>query len=115
MAITTTFYVDHAPVIEIVRFVRRHLPGTKIVLGGPHVFNIAGDFDEETQDFIFGALGADIYIIDSQGEDTLARVVSRLRGGPATSTECPTSVSRPTMRRFIVRCACPRITTSTIT
>jgi p-methyltransferase len=81
VAITTTFYVDPAPIIEVVRFVRERAPGTRVIVGGPHVFNIASDFDEETQDFLFQQIGADIYIIDSQGEDTLARVASRLRAG----------------------------------
>ena len=81
VAITTTFYVDPAPIVEVVRFVREHAPETKVIVGGPHVLNIASDYDDETQDFIFRHIGADIYIIDSQGEDTLARVISQLRKG----------------------------------
>ncbi len=81
VAITTTFYIDHAPIIEIVEFVRQHSPRTKIVVGGPHIYNLSSDLDEETQDYVFQQIGADIYIIDSQGESTLASLMCELRKG----------------------------------
>lgn len=81
VAITSTFYVDHAPIVEVVEFVRQHSPRTKIVVGGPHIYNISSDLDAETQDFVFDHIGADIYIIDSQGEDTLAQLMGELRQG----------------------------------
>ena len=72
VAITTTFYVDNAPVIELVEFTRKHSPNTKVIVGGPHIYNLASDHDEDTQSHIFeNVIGADIYIIDSQGEATL--------------------------------------------
>jgi p-methyltransferase len=81
VAITTTFYVDHDPIIEIVNFIREHNPTVKIIVGGPHIHNIGSDHDEETQEYIFDLLGADIYIIDSQGENTLSRVLKQLTNG----------------------------------
>ena len=81
VAITTTFYVEHAPVVEVVEFVRKRCPETKIIVGGPHAFNLALDYDADTLEFILGLIGADIYIIDSQGESTLAMVMSALRDG----------------------------------
>jgi radical SAM PhpK family P-methyltransferase len=90
VAITTTFYVEDDPIIEIVDFVRRHRPDTKIIVGGPHIFNRAADFDTDTLAFIFRRMGADIYIIDSQGELTLSKVVAALRDGdPARLREIP--------------------------
>jgi radical SAM PhpK family P-methyltransferase len=87
VAITTTFYVDDAPIIELVGFIRKHSPTTKIILGGPHVFNLALDHDQDTHEYIFEAvIGADIYIIDSQGEDTLSKVLERLRGDDPLDT-----------------------------
>jgi p-methyltransferase len=76
VAITTTYYVDPTPIIDIVQFVREHgNPETKIIVGGPHIFNNAFNNvlkeDAITQDYIFGRMGADIYITDSQGETTL--------------------------------------------
>lgn len=79
VAITTTLYVDYSPIVEIVKFVRQHNALTKIIVGGPHVFSICSDRDPETQDFIFREIGADIYIFDSQGELTLAKVLAELR------------------------------------
>jgi p-methyltransferase len=86
VAITTTFYIDNAPIIEIVEFIRRYNPNTKIIVGGPHIFNLASDLDQETQEYVFETiLGADIYVIDSQGENTLSQVLARLRGGQPLS------------------------------
>jgi radical SAM PhpK family P-methyltransferase len=84
VAITTTYYVDPTPIIDIVQFVREHGgPETKIIVGGPHIFNSAFNNvlkeDPITQDYIFGRMGADIYITDSQGEMTLSRVLQQLR------------------------------------
>jgi p-methyltransferase len=78
VAITTTFYVDYQPIIEIVRFVRELCPQTKIIVGGPHIFNSVLDFDAETFEFVLQEIGADIYIVDSQGESTLAAVLTCL-------------------------------------
>jgi radical SAM PhpK family P-methyltransferase len=80
VAITTTLYVDHAPIQDIVAFVRSRNPETKIVVGGPHIFNICSTHAPVAQDFIFQAIGADVYIADSQGELTLSRVLQQLRG-----------------------------------
>src|SRR4051812_36669885 len=57
VAITTTFYIEDDPVTEIVRFVRQHCPQTKIIVGGPHIFNRAADFDADTLGTIFGRIG----------------------------------------------------------
>ncbi|HEX8353405.1 MAG TPA: PhpK family radical SAM P-methyltransferase [Pyrinomonadaceae bacterium] len=84
VAITTTLYVDYAPIVDVVNFVRRHNPRTKIIVGGPHVFSICSDRDEATQDYIFQEIGADIYIFDSQGELTLSKVLAELRDAEGT-------------------------------
>ena len=85
VAITTTYYVDPTPVIGIVEFVRRHAPETRIVIGGPHVFNtvfnnVLAD-DVVTQDYLLHRMGGDIYITDSQGEASLVGVLTALRDG----------------------------------
>ncbi|HYJ84950.1 MAG TPA: PhpK family radical SAM P-methyltransferase [Pyrinomonadaceae bacterium] len=79
VAITTTFYVDSAPIVEVVKFVRKHCPDTKVIVGGPYALNIALDLDAETLEFVLQEIGADIYVIDSQGESTLAKVVECIR------------------------------------
>jgi radical SAM PhpK family P-methyltransferase len=78
VAITTTLYVEYSPIVEIVEFIRQHNPRTRIIVGGPHVYSICSDRDEETQDYIFQEIGADIYIFDSQGELTLSKILAAL-------------------------------------
>lgn len=79
VAITTTVYTTARPVIEIVEFIREHNPDTKIIVGGPHIFNTCSDHDDDTQDFLLAEMGADIYVFDSQGELTLSRLLLALR------------------------------------
>lgn len=79
VAITTTFYVENGPIEEIAKFVRQYSPDTRIIVGGPHIFNICEAVDATTQDYLFKSLGADIIVFDSQGESTLGEVVARLR------------------------------------
>src|SRR5262249_2461286 len=81
VAITTTYYIDNAPVVEIAAFVRRHSPTTKIILGGPHVFNLAFDLKKDMLPMVFNMIGADIYVVDSQGEKTLSEVLACLGSG----------------------------------
>ncbi|CAM2068627.1 Radical SAM protein [Sulfidibacter corallicola] len=88
VVITTTYYIDHAPIVEIVKFVRKHNPNVDIIVGGPHIFNTASDLDEKTQDLVYRHIGANIYIIDSQGEQSLHRVLEARREG-ASLAEIP--------------------------
>jgi radical SAM PhpK family P-methyltransferase len=87
VALTTTFYVDDEPIIELVDFIRQHCPETKIIVGGPHVFNLHTHYDAATQAFLWKKLGADIYIYDPQGEATLNRVLHHLRDTPEKSLD----------------------------
>src|SRR4051812_38676077 len=86
VAITTTYYVDNAPIVEIVKFVRRHSPGTRIIVGGPHVYNLSSDLEKDMLPLVFDLIGADVYVIDSQGEKTLSEVLACLRGGGNLAT-----------------------------
>jgi p-methyltransferase len=79
VAITTTYYYDAVPIREIVEFVRRRSPSTKIVVGGPHIFNLCSDLDERSQDIAFAEIGADVYVFDSQGELTLSRICEQMQ------------------------------------
>jgi radical SAM PhpK family P-methyltransferase len=79
VAITTTFYLRHGPITEIVRFVKDHSPETKVIVGGPHIYDICSTRDVDTQNDLFKQVGADIYIYDSQGEETLFRTLQCLR------------------------------------
>lgn len=83
VAVTTTFYVSNAPAVEIVQAVRRRRPGVPIVLGGPLIANLARRFPGATLRIALEQLGADYYIVESQGEETLARLVAALARGAA--------------------------------
>ena len=79
VAITTTFYIDNAPIAEIAEFVKKHSPSTKIIVGGPRMFHMFSDYPEKRWPFLLKSIGADIYVFDSQGELTLARTVKELK------------------------------------
>lgn len=80
VALTTTFYVLNHPLHEMIEFIRRHAPDTKIVVGGPL---IANHFRRHSIELghLLGDIGADLYIHESQGELTLAQLVEALRDG----------------------------------
>ena len=88
VALTTTFYVDDEPIIELVDFIRQHCPDTKIIAGGPHIFNLHTHHDAATQEFLWKKLGADVYVYDPQGEGTLNRILQHLRKTPEKSLDC---------------------------
>jgi radical SAM PhpK family P-methyltransferase len=80
VAITTTFYVLNFPVTEMVEFIRSHNPKVKIVVGGPLIANHARNY--EGGDELKSALddiGADIYVIEGQGEIALSQIVQCLK------------------------------------
>ena len=81
VAITTTFYVVNLPVNEMVEFIRRHNPRTKIVVGGPLVSNHARNSHGEAFKAALDDMGADIYVVEGQGEATLTQIVECLRQG----------------------------------
>jgi p-methyltransferase len=81
VAITTTFYVVNLPVNEMVEFIRRHNPRTKIVVGGPLIANHVRNYQGDALKPALADMGADVYVIEGAGELTLAGVVSCLKEG----------------------------------
>jgi len=81
VAVTTTFYVSSAPAVEVIQAVRQRHPHVPIVVGGPLIANLARRFPGATLRIALEQLGADIYIVESQGEATLARLVACLAAG----------------------------------
>lgn len=81
VAVTTTFYVTNEPAAEIVAAVRRLRPGVPVVVGGPLVANHARRFTGAQLEVALEGIGADIYVVEAQGEQTLERVVRALREG----------------------------------
>ena len=79
VAITTTFYVMNLPVNEMVEFIRSHNSNVKIVIGGPLIANHKRNNPDGRLTAALADIGADIYVIEGQGEATLARIVSCLQ------------------------------------
>ncbi|HKX30463.1 MAG TPA: PhpK family radical SAM P-methyltransferase [Blastocatellia bacterium] len=86
VAITTTFYVLNFPVTDIVRFIKHHRPAVKVVVGGPLIANHARNNAGAAFESAILDIGADIYVIEGQGEQTLSTIVDCLkRGGDLAS------------------------------
>jgi radical SAM PhpK family P-methyltransferase len=81
VAITTTFYVLNFPVNEMVEFIRERNPRVKIVVGGPLIANHARNYRGDELDAALRDIGADVFVVEGQGERTLSQVVSALRAG----------------------------------
>lgn len=81
VAITTTLYVSPHPILEVVSFIRQYNKTAKIILGGPYVSNQAKMDDPESLQLLFKYLGADFYVISSEGEASLAGILNALKNG----------------------------------
>jgi len=100
VAITTTFYVENGPITELVKFIRERSPKTKVVVGGPHIYNICTHYDTLTQGMVLKEIGADVYVYESQGELTLAKILTALRPGGAGIGSVPNLVYTEDKKRF---------------
>lgn len=81
IGITTTLLVLNFPVIEIVASIREHHPQTKIVVGGPLIANHARNYQGDELRSALADTGADIFVIEGQGESTLAAILAALKNG----------------------------------
>jgi anaerobic magnesium-protoporphyrin IX monomethyl ester cyclase len=81
VVVTTTLYVTPNPAIEVVRFVKEHCPETTVIVGGPFVSTYAKQASRAVLARTFGLMGADVYVISSEGELALSRVLESLRAG----------------------------------
>lgn len=81
VALTTTFYFDPEPLKEIIAVVRERSPATRIIVGGPYIANLDRSSPPAVQDYVLRDIAADVYVIESQGEASLAKVLAALRDG----------------------------------
>jgi p-methyltransferase len=81
VAITTTFYVVNFPVSEMVEFIKEHNPQVKVVVGGPLVANHVRNYHGDECAPALADIGADIYVVEGQGEWTLWQIVQTLKNG----------------------------------
>ena len=77
VAITTTLYTSARPVRKIVRWIRKYMPASHIVVGGPWIMTAHNEFDSST----FNYLGADSYIVSGEGGAELISLVKGFRAG----------------------------------
>jgi radical SAM PhpK family P-methyltransferase len=81
VAITTTFYVVNFPASEMVQYIRGRNDRAKIVVGGPLIANHTRNYSGDQLAAAFADIGADIFVVEGQGEATLAAIVQCLRDG----------------------------------
>jgi radical SAM PhpK family P-methyltransferase len=81
IAITTTLYVSPQPILEIISFIKEYNRDAKIILGGPYVSNQAKMTEQETAQSLFKYVGADFYVISSEGELALVNILNALKKG----------------------------------
>jgi radical SAM PhpK family P-methyltransferase len=79
VAITTTLYVVPWPIQEIIRFVRQHSPKARIVVGGPYISNSVKGVTRGDAEAHFDALGADYYVMSSEGEQALVNLIQAIK------------------------------------
>ena len=79
VAITTTFYVVNLPLVEMIEFIREHNSKVKIVVGGPLINNHHRNYTGDEFRAALDDIGADIYVIEGQGELTLSQIVTCLK------------------------------------
>lgn len=80
IAITTTLYVSVFPIIEIIDFVKRYQPQTKIIVGGPFIYTQYFSQEKASLEYLFqSVIDADFYVINPQGESALVEILRCLK------------------------------------
>ncbi|HEX6718384.1 MAG TPA: radical SAM protein [Pyrinomonadaceae bacterium] len=79
VALTTTLYLTPLIAKEVVKFVRERSPESIIVVGGPLIDNLAYYLEGTDFRVILADIGADVYVQQKQGEQTLANLLMTLR------------------------------------
>lgn len=83
IAVTTTLYVSPVPIIEIIRFIRKHNRTAKIVVGGPFVATQVRSQEHSVLEYLFQSMDADYYVYSAQGEAALVKLLETLKNnGP---------------------------------
>jgi len=79
VAIITTYYVFALPILEILEFVRKYNPDTKIIIGGPFIFSQYRTQERAVYECLFESIGADFYVISHQGEAALVKLLNAIK------------------------------------
>jgi len=79
IAITTTFYISAFPILEIIDFIRKYNQTAKIILGGPFIITQFRAMDANSLESLFNYMDADFYVISTEGEATLVKLINALK------------------------------------
>jgi radical SAM PhpK family P-methyltransferase len=80
VVVTTTVYVSPHPIIDVIETLRGAGVDAPMVVGGPYISTQYNALEAETFGGLLSSLGGDIYVISSEGEATLAKIIEVLRG-----------------------------------
>ena len=81
VAISTTLYIGTWWIDEVITFVRQHNPSATIIVGGPYLQNQSVISTPAELTGLMEDLGADIYVINREGEYALTQVLDALKHG----------------------------------
>jgi anaerobic magnesium-protoporphyrin IX monomethyl ester cyclase len=80
IAVTTTYYISVLPIIEIIDFIKQYNTEAKIIIGGPFIATQFRNQNAATIEYLFSStLRADFYVISSQGETALVKIIKSLK------------------------------------
>lgn len=79
IAITTTYYVSVLPILEVIQFIKQYNRTAKVIIGGPFIDTQYRINNENSFRFLLDQLGADCYVVSSQGEQTLNSLLDALK------------------------------------
>ncbi|SET14181.1 PhpK family radical SAM P-methyltransferase [[Clostridium] polysaccharolyticum] len=78
VAVSSTCIVEAAPLREEIEYIRSINPDVTVIVGGPFINSINYEYHDEQQKYLLQRIGADIFIHERQGEETLYRVYLEL-------------------------------------
>lgn len=78
VGVSSTCIVESAPLREEIDYIRSLNPNVKIIVGGPFINSINYEYHDEQQKYLLQRIGADIFIHERQGEETLYRIYMEL-------------------------------------
>lgn len=82
VAVTTTLYVTVFPLMEVVDFVKQYNSSARVIVGGPFINSQYRNLDAgKFLELLNYISGVDIYVVSSQGETTLVKIMDALNRG----------------------------------
>ncbi len=100
IVITTTLYVSAHPILDLMKFIKEHNTTAKVIVGGPYISNLPKLTNPASLQRLFKYIGADIYVINSEGEQTLVNIIEALKN--KSSLEKINNIAYQQNRRFVM-------------